>query len=190
MNELTTIVKACGVLVGLGADGAFAHLGTAWSLGNGDWVTAWSAASPPRNPQLIRTGDGRSCVVADWECEDGVAGFTSEPAEVSLAIAATDQLHKRDSLWALGFPSLIDHPAFALSHGSLDSQRYTPYLCPWVIEGTLVVFSSQDGWMPGRLHAGMGGGPVLASDGTVVGVLLDGAGTAEQVPLSRFRRLT
>jgi hypothetical protein len=189
MDDIVRIVDSCGVLVGIGADGQFAHLATAWSLGGGDWIAAWSGEEQPRGAKLMRAGDGRVLEPAGWECEDGIAGFTCEAAPSSLAVARGATLHKRDRLRALGFPDLVDHPAFRLHHGSLDAERYLPYLCPWTIDGHLVLFSSQDGWLPGRCFPGMAGGPVFNEAGKVVGVLLDGAGGAEQPPLARFRRL-
>jgi hypothetical protein len=189
MDDFSRIVDACGVLVGLGADGQFAHLATAWSLGGGDWIAAWTGEQEPRGARLLRAGDGRVLEPTGWECEDGIAGFTCEAAPASLAVARGATLHKRDRLRALGFPDLADHPAFRLHHGSLDAERYLPYLCPWTLDGHLVLFSSQDGWLPGRCYRGMAGGPVFNDDGKVVGVLLDGAGDGDQPPLARFRRL-
>jgi len=189
MIEAASVINACGVVVGQGPDGAFAHLATAWSLGDGDWVCAWSQQEPPRAPRLICCADGVAGMIDAWECEDGIAGFTAMVAPGRLGIATGATLHKRDPLWAIGFPSLIDHPAFALHHGSLDAERYQPYLCPWVVEGPLLVFSSQDGYLAGRLYPGMQGGPVLAGDGRVVGVLVASAQGEAQVPLTRFHRL-
>lgn len=189
MLDPDRIVDACGVLVGRGADGQFAHLATCWSLGGGDWVTGWDAPQPPVEPRLLRAIDGVALPIAAWECADGIAGFTAEPASVSLAAASDATLRKRDRLRAIGFPSMVDHPAFRLSHHSLDPERYVPYLCPWTVEGPLVLFSSRDGWLPGRMYAGMAGGPVLAADGSVVGILADGAGDGDQPPLARFRRI-
>ncbi|MBA2480756.1 MAG: hypothetical protein H0V44_08845 [Planctomycetes bacterium] len=189
MTDLAPILDACGILVGTGADGQFSHLGTAWALGDGDWVAAWSAEEPPVDARLLRTCDGAVCEVTAWECEDGVAGFTSAPGPSALALATGRSLHKRDPLRALGYPSMIDHPAFRLHHGSLDPQRYVPYVCPWVLEGHLALFSSQDGWLVGRFYAGMAGGPVIDQAGDVVGVLIDGSDSDHHPPLARFRRL-
>jgi hypothetical protein len=189
MTDLAPIIDACGILVGTGSDGQFAHLGTAWALGGGDWVAAWNAEDPPNGARLLRAADGGVGEVAAWECEDGIAGFTSAPGSAALILATGDALHKRDPLRALGYPDMIDHPAFRLHHGSLDPQRYLPYLCPWVIEGHLAQFSSQDGWLVGRFFAGMAGGPVLDRAGAVVGLLIDGAESPLHPPLARFRRL-
>ncbi|MBA3708286.1 MAG: hypothetical protein H0W83_05655 [Planctomycetes bacterium] len=189
MSDFNAIADACGILVGTGTDGQFAHLGTAWSMGGGDWVAAWSGEDPPLNPRLLRAVDGAVDAITAWECEDGVAGFSSAPGPAALALATGGALHKRDPLRALGYPSMVDHPAFRLHHGSLDPQRYVPYLCPWIIEGHLALFSSQDGWLVGRFYPGMAGGPVLDRAGQVVGLLIDGADSPEHPPLARFRLL-
>jgi hypothetical protein len=189
MDDIGRVMDACGIIVGTGIDGAFAHFGTAWSLGGGDWVAAWPDEVPPRDPRLLCLADGAAHDITGWECEDGVAGFASLAAVGSLALAKDAVLHKRDPLSALGFPSVVDHPAFRLHHGSLDAERYLPYVCPWVIAGHLALFSSQDGWIAGQFYPGMAGGPVLDPAGAVVGLLLDGAGGGGHPPLTRFRRL-
>jgi hypothetical protein len=188
MDDLASLVDACGVLVGTGADGQFTHFATAWSLAGGDWVAGWTEEDPPSGARLLRA-DGAVLDIDGWECDDGIAGFKAESAAASLAPAPGTALRKRARLRAFGFPNMIDHPAFRLHHGSLDPERYLPYLCPWLIDGPLVLFSSSDGWLPGRCYPGMAGGPVLDESNRVVGVLLDGVGGADQPPLTRFRRL-
>ncbi len=189
MDDFASITDACGVLVGAGSDGQFAHLATAWSLGGGDWVAAWPHELPPSDARLLRAGDGQVGTVAEWECEDGVAGFTSAAASSSLTVAKGAVLHKRDRLRAVGFANMVDHPAFRLHHGSLDPARYLPYVCPWIIEGHLALFTSADGYITGRFYTGMAGGPVFNPAGEVVGVMLDGFESEGHPPLTRFRRL-
>jgi hypothetical protein len=180
--------SSCAVLVGSGPDGRFAHLASAWCLGGGDWVTAWSQDDAPAGAQLLLS-DGSVHAVRGWECEDGIAGFSASARVEPLSVATRAPLAKGQALAATGFASLVDHPAFAIAHGSLDPARYLPWLCPWTVAGALVAFSSSDGWMSGQAWAGMGGAPVLRGDGAVVGVLLDSCGGGAQPPLCRFRRL-
>jgi hypothetical protein len=136
------------------------------------------------------TNQGVVTDIADWEWDNGLAGFTANIPDVSpLPMRRGSEIHKRDRLWALGYPSMIDHPAFRLHRGSLDGERYFPYLCPWTINGHLALFSADDGYLTGRCYDGMAGGPVLDDTGHVVGVLLDGVAAPDHPALSRFRRL-
>lgn len=191
MHDLPTIASSCGVLLGTDAQGRFDHVGTAWSVGPDEWVTAWASDEPPQNLRLLYANTGTIDTVHNWEWESGIAGFTAHVAGTvpALPLRRGKELHKRDRLWALGYPSMIDHPAFQLHRGSLDSERYFPYLCPWVIQGHLALFSADDGYLTGRCYGGMAGGPVLDADGHVVGVLLDGQAAPDHPALSRFHRL-
>jgi len=191
MHDLPTIASSCGVLLGTNAEGHFEHVATAWSVGPDEWVTAWSAEEPPKNLRLIYTNTGAIDAVQEWEWESGIAGFKAHVATnvPSLPLRRGKELHKRDGLWALGYPSMIDHPAFSLHRGSLNAERYFPYLCPWVIQGHLALFSANDGYLTGRCYGGMQGGPVLDCDGHVVGVLLDGQASPDHPALTRFHRL-
>ena len=191
MHDLSTIASSCGVLLGLDAQGHFEHLATAWSVGPDEWVTAWPSDKPPTDVSLIYTNTGAIDAVQDWEWENGIAGFRAHVANSipALPLRRGKELHKRDGLWALGYPSMIDHPAFRLHRGSLDAERYFPYLCPWVMQGHLALFSANDGYLTGRCYGGMAGGPVLDLDGHVVGVLLDGQAAPEHPALTRFHRL-
>jgi hypothetical protein len=189
MLDLDLIAQSCGVLVRM-APGVFEHLSTAWSIGPGEWVTAWSEATPPGdNVLLISAQTGAISTLADWECENGIAGFTSLDATVHLLVERDAELNKRMRLAALGYPCMIDHPAFRLHRGSLNAERYYPYLCPWTMHGHVGLFSADDGYLTGRIYPGMAGGPVLDDDHRVVGLLLDGGYAPEHPPLTRFRRL-
>ena len=195
MHDLPTIASSCGILLGTDAHGRFEHVATAWSVGPDEWVTAWPqtdpTAEPPTNLRLIYTNTGAIDTVQEWEWENGIAGFRAHVAASvpALPLRRGKELHKRDGLWALGYPSMIDHPAFRLHRGSLNAERYFPYLCPWVVQGHLALFSANDGYLTGRCYDGMAGGPVLDSDGHVVGVLLDGQAVPDHPPLTRFHRL-
>lgn len=189
MLALDLISASCGVVV-CNTDGAFRHLASAWSVGGGDWVSAWSEEDLATDVDLMLIAAGGDIVpVTDLEHADGVAGFHAELAVPGLAIAQAAALRKRMLLEAVGYPCVIDHPAFALSHGSLNAERYLPYLCPWRISGHLALFSADDGYLTGDCHAGMPGGPVLDETGLVVGMVVEGFVAPGQVPLTRFRRL-
>lgn len=189
MNDLETIAPSCGVLLRL-AQGTFAHLATAWTLSPGEWVTAWSPSEPPgADVVLMSVQDGRVAPIADWECDNGLAGFTSLRLDTTLAVERDAALSKRMRLVAIGFPCMIDHPSFNLHRGSLDAERYLPYLCPWIITGHAGEFSAADGFLTGRFFSGMAGGPVLDDEQRVVGILLDGSTACDHPPLTRFRRL-
>jgi len=171
----------------------FEHLATAWSVAPGEWVTAWDGDpedAPDLSGLLLIPADGPALAISDWEHDAGIAGFrTAAPAPLTLPSADGAELHKRTPLRALGFPSVIDHPAFRLHRGSLDAARYAPYLCPWTITGHLALFDSHDGWLTGRCYPGMAGAPVVTGDGRVVGVLTGGEPSPDHPPLARFRRL-
>ena len=132
MHDLPTIASSCGVLLGTDAQGRFEHIATAWSVGSDEWVTAWSSpepsAQPPQDLRLLYTNTGAIDTVQNWEWEDGIAGFTAHVAAnvPALPLRRGKELHKRDGLWTLGYPSMIDHPVFRLHRGSLDADRYFP----------------------------------------------------------------
>lgn len=189
MLALPDLAPACAVLVGRDSAGRFAHLGTAWCMGAGEWVSAWTGEDPPDEAILISVQDGRTAVVQGWELADGLAGFTADVSAPILPTRRDAPLTKRDRLHALGFPDIIDHPALALARGSLDVGRYFPYLCPWVIQGHLALFSGQEGWLTGRCYPGMEGGPVIDEHGLVVGVLAHSPVSPDHPPLARFHRL-
>jgi len=189
MNLLETIAPACGVLVRQ-APGTFEHLGTAWSVGPGEWVTAWNDEEPPGpEVRLMSVQDATVAPLSGWECENGIAGFTSLAVDTVLTVERDAELAKRMTLVAVGYPNMIDHPSFRLHRGSLDPARYLPYLCPWSIAGHVGLFTADDGFLTGRFYQGMAGGPVLDDQRRVVGVLLDGGFAADHPALTRFRRL-
>ncbi len=189
MHDLSTIAPSCGVLLGTDAQGRFEHVATAWCVGRDEWVTAWAGEEPPVHLRLLAADGAAEVDVSGWEQEGGIAGFTAKAGDIpALPVHRGKELHKRDRLQMVGYPSMIDHPAFRLHRGSLNGERYLPYLCPWTIHGHLALFSADDGWLTGRCYEGMGGGPVLDDEG-VVGVLLDGVPSPEHPPLARFRRL-
>lgn len=192
MNEiLDPIARSCGVLVGTDAQGRFEHLGTAWCSAPGEWVTAWAGEEGPGpGVRLLLAQTGEALAIAGWEHDDdGIAGFTAPSLVPALALRTDKPLAKREPLWALGYPSMIDHPSFRLARGSLDAGRYYPYLCPWAIRGHLSLFASTEGWLTGRAYDGMTGAPVLDAANQVVGIVLGGDPAPEHPPLTRFRRL-
>ena len=189
MHDLSLIAPSCGVLLGQDAQGRFEHVATAWCVETNEWVTAWAGEEPPKRLQLLSADGVRAGEIGNWELDHGIAGFTAATPGINPLPVHRDQtLRKRDRLWALGYPSMIDHPAFRLHRGSLDPERYLPYLCPWTLSGHLALFSADDGYLTGRCYDGMGGGPVFDDTG-VVGVLLDGIPAPDHPPLARFRRL-
>jgi hypothetical protein len=189
MNDLEAVAPSCGVLLRI-ANGTFEHLATAWSLAPGEWVTAWTDEEPPgADVVLMSVQDGTVAPIADWECDNGLAGFTGPTVATTLTVERDAELSKRMRLVAVGYPCLIDHPAFRLHRGSLDAARYLPYLCPWTVTGHVGLFSADDGYLTGRLYPGMAGGPVLDEERRVVGILLDGGFAPDHPPLTRFRRL-
>ena len=195
MNDLQTIAASCGVILGTDAQGRFEHVGTAWCVGShsgeSEWVTAWASEDVPKDLRLLGADSTTALEISGWEWEAGIAGFTAPMSSTvpELPVRRGKELRKRDRLWALGYPSMIDHPAFRLHRGSLDAERYVPYLCPWTIQGHLALFTAADGYLTGRCYEGMAGGPVLDEEGHVVGVLLDGQAAPDHPALTRFYRL-
>lgn len=195
MPDLDLVTSFCGIIIGSDAAGRFTHLATACAIGAGEWVTAWDAEEPPAEKlELLCARDGSVADITGWEVGDGIAGFLSKDLGGSLEVAsptafAEHPLHKREPLWAVGFPNMIDHPSFRLAHGSLTPDRYFPYLCPWIIEGFLSLFTEYDGFLSGQYFSGMAGGPVLNADNEIVGILLGGEPGREHPPLAKFKRL-
>jgi hypothetical protein len=192
MHDLNQIANCCGVVVTQTAAGLIHHA-TAWSVGPGEWITAWPGDEPEDPPQglkLMLARDGSVHDLVGWEWDAGIVGLTS--VDIGAALPVHDegaQLHKRDRLWSLGYPDMVDHPAVRLARRSLTPERYFPYFCPWTLQGHLSLFTSSDGFLTGRFYAGMAGGPVLGVDGKVVGVLMGGEASPDHPPLTRFRRL-
>jgi len=195
MIDLDRIASLCGIIIGADSAGRFTHLATACAIGPGEWVTAWDDSEPPQGKlELLCARDGSVAGIERWEVGEGIAGFISRDLGSSLevaspAAAADHPLHKRESLWAVGYPTMIDHPAFRLASGSLTPERYFPYLCPWIIEGFLSLFTEENGYLSGQYFSGMAGGPVLNDNNEVVGLLLGGEASREHPPLAKFRRL-
>jgi hypothetical protein len=192
MHDLNRIANCCGVVCTLGGDG-LRHLATAWSVGPGEWITAWPGDEPDEPPaglklQLAR--DGSVHDLTGWEYDAGMVGMTSVDLGEYLPVHDEGaQLHKRDRLCAIGYPDMIDHPAISLARRELTAERYFPYFCPWTLTGHLCLFTAREGFLTGRFYPGMAGGPVLGADGKVVGVLLGGEASPEHPPLTRFARL-
>jgi len=189
MAALDVLASSCAVLV-VEDDEGLHHLGTAWSVGPGEWVTACSADPDTAAAARLLCGDDqRTHELHDWECDGPIVGFRSVEAREQLPMADEGALRKAAPLHAIGYACLIEHPAFRLHRGSLDAERYHPYLCPWCIDGHLALFSKEEGWLRGGYYPGLNGSPVLGEDGRVVGVVLDGSGGGEQPLLTRFWRL-
>ena len=190
MRDLLPLSMRMGVILGVDGRGRFEHLATAWCVGRHEWVTAWEGEQPPAGGAMLMSPEhGTVAVLSDWEQEDGLAGFQAEIDVPALPTRTDGELRKKDQLWAIGFPSMIDHPAFRLSRGSLTPERYLPYCCPWVVSGHVALYSAEDAWLTGRCYRGLEGAPVLDVDGRVVGVLCGGEASPEHPPLARFRRL-
>lgn len=191
MDDLETVTAASGVLIDPEAPDGFAHLGTAWSVGPGEWLTVWTSDQPPTlSVRLLLAGTAQVGPVMAWEQEEDnpIAAFTSTLQAPSLALAPEGTLRKREGLTAIGYASVIEHPFFNLQRAALDPVLYHPYLCPWRLDGHCALFALDDGYLPGVCPTGMAGAPVLSARG-VVGIVVDGAGGAEGPALTRFRRL-
>lgn len=192
MHDLNRIAACCGVVITRTA-GSILHRATAWSVGPGEWVTAWPGDEPEEAPhglELMLARDGSVHPLSGWEWDAGIVGLKGP--DIGAALEVHDdgaQLHKRDRLFALAYPDTIDHPTVRLSRTALTPELYFPYLCPWNLQGHLCLFTAREGFLTGRFYAGMAGGPVLGVDGKVVGVLLGGDASPEHPPLTRFARL-
>ncbi|MHC5068498.1 MAG: hypothetical protein ACYTF0_07895 [Planctomycetota bacterium] len=191
-QNINQIAAACGVLIDLEAESGFAHCATAWQIAPGEWVTAWHEEQRPPGLALLEVASGAVHAIGDWEQDGVMVGFTTAQAAASVLPVVEnveEVLHKRDALHGLAYPSVIDHPQFRLHRGSLDGERYHPYLCPWLVSGHLALFTASDGFLAGSCYPGMAGGPVLNDQGHVVGVILGGDDEPGSPPLTRFRRL-
>lgn len=191
MIDLDAVTAACGVLVDPDGGEGFAHLATAWCVGPGEWLTAWEDDEPPSpTAGLMSARDGGLHALDGWERDGPVAAFRCAGRAPALPLGDDAALRKRVPLEAVGYPSVIDHPAVHLHRGSLDPERYFPYLCPWRVPGHLALFTAEEGFLTGRIYRGMAGGPVIAAGGGVVGLLLDPVGNdGPHPPLGRFRRI-
>lgn len=191
MIDLDRVAEACAVLVDPDAPAGFCHHATAWSVGPGEWVSVWPhEEAPAPSLRLLPVVGGGEFPVHSWEHDGGLAGFRSTSARGNLPVARGAALHKRMPLCAVGWPSIIDHPSFSLHRGSLDAERYLPYLCPWRLDGHLALFTATMGYLAGRAWAGMEGGPVFVPDGDVIGVLAPSVHhQAGEPPLAAFLRL-
>jgi hypothetical protein len=192
MHDLNRIANCCGVVLTRTAGGIL-HRATAWSVGPGEWVTAWPGDEPEEQPhglELMLARDGSVHPLTGWEWDAGVVGLRGPDIGAALEVHGEGaQLHKRDRLFAMAYPDMIDHPTVRLSRTALTPELYFPYFCPWTVQGHLCLFTAREGFLTGRFYAGMAGGPVLGADGTVVGVLLGGDASPEHPPLTRFARL-
>lgn len=189
MVGLDAVAGALGILIDPDAENGFAHLGTAWSLGAGEWVTAWLGDdAPPSGLRLLTALGGEVAAIESWEQDGAVVGFRSIAAAVALE-PSDGSLRKRQDLAAPGYPSVIDHPAFQLARRSLTPERYFPYCCPWLMEGRCALFSAEEGYLTGRAYPGMAGAPVLDHEARVVGLVLEGFSDGIHPALTRFARL-
>jgi hypothetical protein len=192
MHDMNRIANCCGVVISRTAQG-LVHQSTAWSVAPGEWITAWPGDEPEEpigGLSLILARDGSVHPLSGWEYDGGVVGLKGP--DIGNALEVHDegvQLHKRDRIFAMAYPDMIDHPTVRLARGPLTLQLYFPYFCPWTMQGHLSLFTSSQGFLTGRFYAGMAGGPVLGSDGKVVGVLLGGDASPDHPPLTRFARL-
>ncbi len=193
LPSLEIVAESCAVLCGINKDGVFEHLGTAWSLAEGEWVTVWEgqAAPPATGICLLHVFDGTISQIEQWESDGVVAGFRSTPAKSTLSVMSVDDgsISKREALLSVGYPCVIDHPSFGLARKSLNAERYVPYCCPWRLQGHLALFTAEEGYLTGRYYAGMNGSPVLNEAGQVVGIITGGEPAPDHPPLTRFRRL-
>ncbi len=189
MIDLDAVTAACGIIVSEDPERGFQHLATAWSVAPGEWITAWDAEEPPGSSARLVVAHGGACApLTDWEEDGPLGGFRSVAAPAVLPSEGEGELHKRMELEAVGYPSVIDHPAFRLHRRSLTAERYFPYLCPWRFGGHLALFTRECGHMAGTCYQGMAGGPVFDAQARVVGLLLGGTTAPEAVPLATFHR--
>ena len=189
MHALDTYTAACGILIEQQGPDQFCHLATAWSVAAGEWVTHWQSEKPPSGDVLLLLArDGRTSSIEQFEQDGAVAGFTSLDSGSYLQVKEDDSLVKRSALHVVAYPTVIEHPAFNLHRGSLDAERYFPYLCPWYSEGHLALFTVDQGYLAGTYYPGMAGGPVFAADGQVVGLITGGSGGGDTPPLIHFHR--
>jgi len=191
MIDLDATAPALGIIIDHAGTGGFDHVATAWSVGAGEWVTAWLGEAPDVSTLRLLTAVGGAIEpIVDWEQDGSVVGFRSGEAHSALTVTGGIELHKRQALVAVGYPAVIDHPIFQISRGSLTAERYLPYLCPWMVDGHLALFSAEEGYLTGRYYPGLRGAPVLSAGGEVVGVVEDGMGERAHPPLTRFARLS
>lgn len=187
MIELDDIVPSLAILYRLGP-GGFEHLATAWSVADGEWVTSTSLAFDP-DWRLMSVLDGSCAAVEEPEREGQVLGLRSSlSAGRHLELATGEELAKRRPCLAFGYPDVIDHPAINLHRGSLDPERYLPYLCSWRIDGHCTCFGREDGFLAGRAYPGMNGGPVCGADGRVLGLLAEPGPDPGDPPMAAFVR--
>lgn len=192
LPSIDDVTAACGIIIDPQSSTGFRQLGTAWQVAPGEWLTAWLEEDPPpASCQLLAAHSGAVSTISSWEQEGGIAGFRADAIPASLEIGGDgDDLSKRQTLIAVGYPSVIAHPAFAIHRGSLDAERYHPYLCPWIIEGHLALYTKDQGWLAGVAYHGMVGSPVLNERGKVVGLLSEVSDPDPSlVPLASFKRI-
>ncbi len=190
MFDINSVADAFGVLCDPKHHAGFKHVATAWHLGDGDWVSAYTPKSNlPESLVLLVVTTGEIQEVSECETQEEVLGFHSYRAPAKLNVAKEVELFKRDPISVISYPSVIDHPAFSLHRGSLSADRYYPYLCPWTLDGHLSLFSAEDGYITGKFYYGMQGAPVFNNKREVVGIVLDGVDDGRAPPLTRFRRL-
>lgn len=191
MFDINSVIDAFGVICDPDHHAGFKHVATAWHLGDGDWVSAYTPPSPlPDSLVLLVVTTGAVEAISNCEVENKLLGFQSVSVSSKLNVASDESaLQKRDEISVIGYPSVIDHPAFSLHRGSLSAKRYYPYLCPWKLDGHLSLFSADDGFITGKFYYGMQGAPVFNQQRDVVGIVLDGSDGKRAPSLTRFRRL-
>lgn len=191
MADLNSVCAACGIIVDPNGPDGFSHVATAFSIGAGEWLSAWiGSEAPGEQLQLMSTAEGSMHPISDGEVDGGVWGFHSYDAQAGLELAEASQLRKRQHLEVIGYPSVIGHPAFNLHRGSLDGERYLPYLCPWALTGHLALYTVNSGWFAGQTYRGMQGAPVFGPDDSVVGVVGECVDAPDHPPLTRFLRVS
>jgi hypothetical protein len=189
MDIFESLAPACGVVVA--PQGDFQHVATCWSVGPGEWVTvlADEEVVPSANWRLLLAADGTCHPMTDWDIDGVVAGFKSTEAPTTLTVVPEGSpLKKRQALIAFGYPEVIDHPMLNLHRGSLDAERYYPYLCPWLVEGHVGLLGVDICFLAGATFNGMRGGPVVDAVGDVVGIIGKTTGQSS-LPLTPFHRL-